>query len=1005
MANRYWVGGTAAWDGTAGTKWALTSGAAGGQAIPTSADDVFFDAASGAVTCTISTGNTGAKSITCTGFTGTLAGIVAISVSGSVTLVSGMTVTYSGTLSVIATATVTSAGKTIGGVTVNGTGITVTLADALNFGTNTLTVTAGTFDTANYNVTGGSFSTSGASTRSVLLGTSTVTLSSASAWMVTGINPLTTAFTSSTIVVTNAIVTFSGGGVSYGTVNFTSTAATTHAITGGNTFGTLAITPNASAGITEVTFGNDQTITTLTASGATATRRIFIASSTFGTPRILTVTTLTSLSDIDFQDITAAGAASWTTGTRLGDCKGNTGITFDASKTVYWNLSGAQNWGATGWATTSTGTPAANNFPLAQDTATFTDAGSVTGTITIGISWNLPAINMSARTTPMTLSITVSVSVYGNWINGSGTGLSGTGGITFSGRGSQAITSAAQTFTQGITINSPSGTVTLQDALTTNRASAGAATLTNGTLDLNNNTLTLSATATATFRTATGTKNLTFNGGSVVIASSGATAFNNAIPTGFTTTAGTGTGSISLTSASTKTFVGAGSTFNCTLNQGGAGALSITGSNTFANITSTYSAATAATTISFANATTTTVSLFTATGASGRLLTLNNSTVRGTTAVIALTGGGSVTTPDYLNVKDLSFTPFVTNGTAPYKWYAGANSTNSGNNFGILFAASTSTAYLITSGTSWTIPSDWASSANTIRLVGGGGGSGGVRFTSAGSVSVSGAGGGGGGYTGISNFSAAAGTVVPIAIGAGGTAGPVGGAVAGTGGTTSWNTTNTATGGTGGYSVAGATTSVGGTGGTGTFTGGTGGVGQFFSNFQMGGGGGGGAAGVNGNGGNGGNGWTGSAAAGGGGGGNGGGTAGANGATGNVGGTGGNNSAAFGGGTSGTAGAAGGGGGGNSNSTSPINIGGAGIDFSNTFGGAGGSGGQGNQGTSTGAVGVAGVYGGGGGGSSSGSTVANNNLTLGAAGGNGLIFIIYTPGAVATATSNFFLMF
>ena len=60
MANRYWVGGTAAWDGTAGTKWALTSGGAGGQAVPTASDDVFFDAASGAVTCTISAGNTGA---------------------------------------------------------------------------------------------------------------------------------------------------------------------------------------------------------------------------------------------------------------------------------------------------------------------------------------------------------------------------------------------------------------------------------------------------------------------------------------------------------------------------------------------------------------------------------------------------------------------------------------------------------------------------------------------------------------------------------------------------------------------------------------------------------------------------------------------------------------------------------------------------------------------------------------------------------------------------------
>ena len=43
MAAKYWVGGTANWDTTAGTKWALTSGGAGGQTIPTSADDVFID--------------------------------------------------------------------------------------------------------------------------------------------------------------------------------------------------------------------------------------------------------------------------------------------------------------------------------------------------------------------------------------------------------------------------------------------------------------------------------------------------------------------------------------------------------------------------------------------------------------------------------------------------------------------------------------------------------------------------------------------------------------------------------------------------------------------------------------------------------------------------------------------------------------------------------------------------------------------------------------------------
>ena len=142
MANRYWVGGTANWDGTAGTKWSATSGGAGGASVPTSADDVFFDANSGASTVTISTGNTGALSINCTGFTGTLAGTAALTVSGSVTLVAGMTVTYNGTLTLNGTGTLTSAGKTLGPVTVSGSGITVTLGDALNIGANTNSISS-----------------------------------------------------------------------------------------------------------------------------------------------------------------------------------------------------------------------------------------------------------------------------------------------------------------------------------------------------------------------------------------------------------------------------------------------------------------------------------------------------------------------------------------------------------------------------------------------------------------------------------------------------------------------------------------------------------------------------------------------------------------------------------------------------------------------------------------------------------------------------------------------
>ena len=96
MASRYWVGGTAAWDGTAGTKWALTSGAAGGQAVPTSADDVFLDANSGNNTVTISSAS--CLSLTCTGFIGTLAGTSTSLNLGGLTLSGAMTITYNGSL-------------------------------------------------------------------------------------------------------------------------------------------------------------------------------------------------------------------------------------------------------------------------------------------------------------------------------------------------------------------------------------------------------------------------------------------------------------------------------------------------------------------------------------------------------------------------------------------------------------------------------------------------------------------------------------------------------------------------------------------------------------------------------------------------------------------------------------------------------------------------------------------------------------------------------------------
>ena len=340
MASRYWVGGTAAWDGTAGTKWALTSGGAGGQAVPTSADDVFFDAASGAVTCTIASGNTGAKSVNCTGFTGTLNCSATIAISGSFTLVAGMTYTGTGSLQFNGSGTITSAGKTLGGITIIGAGITVNLGDALS-SSGAITVTQGTFTTNNYNVTATSLSSSNSNTRTINLGSSTVTISGPTSVNFSTQTGLTFNAGTSTIIAYDSSAALSiGTGVTFNNVSFTGSGSNISlSITGTNTFNQLSFTAPASAGVTKCSFSASQTITTMVCSGTSAVNRIFLRADAGVSSVTLNATTWTTVSDVDFQRITLTNAKSPTRG---GDCGGNTNITFPAAKTVYWNLAGAQ---------------------------------------------------------------------------------------------------------------------------------------------------------------------------------------------------------------------------------------------------------------------------------------------------------------------------------------------------------------------------------------------------------------------------------------------------------------------------------------------------------------------------------------------------------------------------------------------------------------------------------------------------------------------------------------
>jgi hypothetical protein len=679
MANRYWVGGTANWDGTAGTKWATTSGGGGGASVPTSADDVFFTNLSTG-TCTIAAGNTGAKSINCTGFTGTIAGSAAITVSGSVTLVAGMTYTHTGTITFNANATITTAGKTFSLVTVNGSGITVQLADALTIGgTGALTVTQGTFTTNNFNVSGSAINSNNSNTRTINLGSSTVSLSGTSVpWSFDSTTNLTFNAGTSQINLSgvDASLNVAATGLTFYNVSITTASIRNPNINGANTFNNLSLAGRSSVGIANVSISADQTINgTLTLSaGSNSTCRTFVRSNGIGTNRTLTCNAVASLTDIDFRDITIAGSAAPVSGTRLGDCKGNSGITFPAAKTVYWVDAGSSSWSQLRWSQTAGGTPLITDFPLAQDTAIFPSNFPNSGqTITINATYNIGTIDMSARTTnTMTLATgSQTPFIYGNWINGTGTTLTGTANITFSGRGSQTITSAGRTFTQPINIESPSGTVQLGDAYN----ASNTITLTQGTFSA----VTYNVTCTRFISTSSLTRTLNMGSGLWTLTGTG-TGLSSPWELGLTVTNLTLNKDsadilFSDTSATARQFRGADQSYN-KLTIGGAtgtSTLTINGANTFTELASTK---TVAHTISFAT-TGFTINTWSVTGSVGNVVTVNSTTTgaRRTFTLTNVTSG-----IDYLAVQDIGVTD-------ANRFYVGANSTDGGNNSNVIFTA------------------------------------------------------------------------------------------------------------------------------------------------------------------------------------------------------------------------------------------------------------------------------------------------------------------------------
>lgn len=232
----------------------------------------------------------------------------------------------------------------------------------------------------------------------------------------------------------------------------------------------------------------------------------------------------------------------------------------------------------------------------------------------------------------------------------------GAGIVNFSSTGTQTIQ------TNGVQFKRPlykggAGTLTMLDNFTS--GAGRGIELFAGTL--NSNGFAVNTTSYTT--SGTTAKNLQFSSSTWTVTG---TSWNGNVAS-LTVTPGTGV--INMTSASAKTFQGGGKTWP-TLNQGGAGALIIQQSSTFANITNTVQPAT----ITFTAGTTQTVGAFNVAGTNGNLITLNSSSA-GSTAT--LSGGNVINSVSFVSIKDI----IATGGTV---WSAPTANGNvdAGNNTG-----------------------------------------------------------------------------------------------------------------------------------------------------------------------------------------------------------------------------------------------------------------------------------------------------------------------------------
>ncbi len=431
-----WYKSTTAGPWGTATSWDLHSGGDGGDgAVPQAGDTVILDNLSANMTGLSADGV--CASLTFTGYTATFTHTAGykITVAGNITLGAGYVAAGATSAFVIsATSILTTNGISIGNITYNAVGGTLTLADNLT-SIGSFTNTAGT----------------------IAPGTFTVTLNGSAV----------------TVTATAAIL--------FHSLNRTPAAPAK----------TDTLLLGGAAGI-----NIEDTLTV--SDGATTSNRVLIASDTIGTSRTITVNAggTISFSNVDFRDVHLHNVdvdpydASAIAG-GSGNCGGNTGITFTTADDWYWHQ-GTGNWSdPTKWFTATNGGGSVSTYPpLPQDTAKFDassfDAGGAT------VTQDMPRIGSvdftGVTNSPQFGDIIASMSIFGSITWGAVTLEGYTRTWTWEGRGAYSFTSNGVSFvSKSFILNAPGGSMLiLQDALTIDSL-----TITRGTFNANGQNVTL----------------------------------------------------------------------------------------------------------------------------------------------------------------------------------------------------------------------------------------------------------------------------------------------------------------------------------------------------------------------------------------------------------------------------------------------------------------------------------------------------------------------------------